>query len=366
MTTPSEISPSRSWTCTVRNAFCRAAGGSRCIWPGRLRAMRFGSGQLARKSSIPALQAVSLDNKERTVVETPALMAMDDISRDGRVLATTEDTRIGISALAPGAKQETDLSWFDASHVYDISPDGQSILFVESSYVHQRNAAIYLRKTDGSPAVRLGDGNVPALSPDGKWVSSVISEGIQTRLTLLPTGAGEARSLAAEGVHYGRAEWFPDGLRILFTGNQVNRPVRTFVQDVRGGKPAPITPEGTTARAVSPDQKYATVVAGGKLSLVPLAGGEPKAIGSIEPDESVIRWSGDGRYLYLRQLDKPYSMKISRLDVSSGRTEPWKELRPPDPVGVRMVDVALTPDGSAYAYSFQRDIVTLFLVGNLK
>ncbi|HUJ50731.1 MAG TPA: protein kinase [Bryobacteraceae bacterium] len=314
----------------------------------------------------PGLQAVSLNNKERTVVETPAMMAMDDVSRDGRVLATTEDTRIGISALPPGARQETDLSWFDASHVYDISADGQSILFVESSYLRQRNAAIYLRKTDGSPAVRLGDGNIPALSPDGKWVSSVVSEGIQTRLTLLPTGAGEARSLGAEGIHYGRAEWFPDGLRILFTGNQANRPPRTFVQDVRGGKPVPVTPEGTIARAVSPDQKYATVAAGGKLSLVPLAGGESKVIGKIDPDEAVIRWSNDGRYIYLRQLAKPYSMKISRMDVSTGRKENWKELQPPDPVGVRMIDVALTPDGSSYAYSFQRDIVTLFLVGNLK
>jgi eukaryotic-like serine/threonine-protein kinase len=324
----------------------------------------FGAG--GKDGASLGLHAVSLDSKERMVVQAPALMALHDVSRDGRVLATTEDTRMGISVLAPGAKQERDLSWFDYSHVYDISADGNTILLVESSYVRDRNAAIYLRKADGSPAVRLGDGNIPALSPDGKWVSSVVSEGAQTKLTLLPTGAGEPRSLATEGIHYGRAEWFPDGLHILFTGNQVNHPVRTFVQDVRGGKPEPITPEGTTARAVSPDQKYATVAAGGKLSLVPLGGGEPKVIGSIDPDEAVIRWSGDGRYLYLRQLDKPYSMKISRLEVSTGRKVPWKELRPPDPVGVRMVDVALTPDGSAYAYSFQRDIVTLFLVGNLK
>jgi Tol biopolymer transport system component len=234
------------------------------------------------------------------------------------------------------------------------------------SYVHQRNTAIYLRKTDGSPAVRLGDGNLPALSPDGKWVSCVVSEGPQTRLTLLPTGAGEARSLASEGIHYGRAEWFPDGLRIMFTGNEPNRPVRTFVQDARGGKPTPVTTEGTVAHAVSPDQKYATVAAAGKLSLIPLEGGTSKVIGNIAPDQVVIRWSGDGRYLYLRQIDKPYSMKITRLEVSSGREEPWKELGPADPVGVRMVDVVLTPDGSSYAYSFQRDIVTLFLVGNLK
>jgi eukaryotic-like serine/threonine-protein kinase len=293
-------------------------------------------------------------------------MAMDDVSRDGRVLATTEDSRIGISTLAPGAKQEADLSWFDASHAYDISNDGRAILFVESSYVRQRNAAIYLRKTDGSAAIRLGDGNLPALSPDGKWVSCVVSEGAQTRLTLLPTGAGEARSISTDGIHYGRAEWFPDGLHILFTGNEPNRPNRTFVQDVRGGKPTPITSEGAVARAVSPDGKYVTVAAAGKLSLIPVTSGEAKTIGSIDSDQTVIRWSGDGRYLYLRQLDKPYSMKITRMDVATGRQEPWKTLQPPDPVGVRMMDVAMTPDGTAYAYSFQRDIVTLFLVGNLK
>ena len=325
----------------------------------------FGAG--AKDGFNTGLQAVSLNNKERTVVETPAIMAMDDVSRDGRVLATTEDTRMGISALPPGAKQETDLSWFDASHVYDISPDGRSIVFVESSYVHGRNAAIYLRKTDGSPAVRLGEGAVPALSPDGKWVSCVVSDGPQSKLTLLPTGAGEARSLGAEGVHYGPAEWFPDGLRILFTGNEAGRPARTFVQDVRGGKPVAITPEGAIAHAISPDQKFATAVSGGRLSLIPLAGvGEPRVIANLDGGESVVRWSGDGKYIYLRQIDKPYSMKINRLEVSTGRKELWKQLQTPDPVGVRMIDLVMTPDGSSYAYSFQRDIVTLFLVNHLK
>ncbi|HYL37363.1 MAG TPA: protein kinase [Bryobacteraceae bacterium] len=323
-------------------------------------------GAAGKDGSNPGLQAVSLKNKERTVVETPAMMAMDDISRDGRVLATTEDTRLGISALTPGNNAERDLSWFDASHIYDISADGKTILFVESSYVSQRNAAIYLRKTDGSPAVRLGDGNVPALSPDGQWVSSIVSDGPNTKLTLQPTGAGEARSLVAQGIHYGRAEWFPDGQHILFTGTEGNRPLRTFLQDVHGGKPAPVTPEGVAALAVSPDQKYATIAAGGKLSLLPLAGGEPRQIATIDPDESVIRWSGDGRFLFLKKLEKPSVLKISRLDVATGRQGPWKELKPPDPVGVRIADVALTPDGASYAYSFQRDIVTLFLVGGLK
>ena len=324
----------------------------------------FGAG--GKDGSTLGIHAVSLSNKERMVVQGTAFMAVFDVSRDGRVLATTEDSRMGISVLTPQAKQERELSWFDLSHVYDISADAKTILFVESSYLHDRNAAIYLRKTDGSPAVRLGDGNMPALSPDGKWVSCVVNDGIQTRLTILPTGAGEARSLGVPGFQYGRAEWFPDALRILFTGKETGGKDRTFIQDVRGGKPVPVTPEGTQARAVSPDGKYATAAEGGRLSLVPLAGGEPKIIGSIEPEQTVIRWSGDGRSLFLRAMDKPYSTKISRMDISTGRQEPWKELQPPDPVGVRMSDVALTPDGSSYAYSFQRDIVTLFLLSNLK
>ncbi len=326
----------------------------------------FGGGGKEGTSPSSTLHAVTLDGKERSLVAAPVSMALDDVSHDGRLLATTEDSRMGITALPPGAKQEKDLSWFDVSRIYDISADGKTILFVELSYGKLRNVAIYLRKTDGSPAIRLGEGNLPALSPDEKWVSCIVSDGPNTQLTLLPTGAGEPRSIGVAGIHYGRAEWFPDGRRILFTGNQPNRPVRAFVQDIVGGKPIPITPEGITGTRVSPDQKYITVASAGKLSLFPIGGGEPKVIANIDPDESVIRWSADGRYLFLRKSDKPSVLQINRLDVSTGRSELWKELKTADPVGVRIGEVALTPDGAAYAYSFQRDIVTLYLVGGLK
>ncbi len=73
------------------------------------------------------MRAVTLSGKERLVVETPASMLVDDITRDKKVLFTVVDSRLGISALAPGAKQESDLSWFDASRVYDISADGKTI-----------------------------------------------------------------------------------------------------------------------------------------------------------------------------------------------------------------------------------------------
>src|SRR5579862_477202 len=201
----------------------------------------------AKAGGEPALRAVTLNGKERLVVQTPASMLVDDITHDKKVLFTVVDSRLGISALAPGAKQESDLSWFDASRVYDISPDGKMLLFVELSYGQARNPAIYLRKTDGSQAVRLGDGNRPALSPDGKFVACILNDGPKTELSLLPTGPGEARVLSTPGMHYERVEWFPDGQKLLFTGNEPNRPLRTYVQDIRGGPPTPLTDEGMPA-----------------------------------------------------------------------------------------------------------------------
>jgi Tol biopolymer transport system component/tRNA A-37 threonylcarbamoyl transferase component Bud32 len=320
----------------------------------------------AKAGGEPALRAVTLAGKERMLAEPPATMFIDDITRDQKVLMTVVDSRLGISGGSPGAKQERDLSWFDASRIFDISSDGGTILFEELSYGNARNPAIYLRKTDGSPAVRLGDGNRPALSPDGKWVACILNDGPKTELTLLPTGAGEARNISTPGMRYERVEWFPDGQKLLFTGNQPGRAIRTYIEDVQGGGPMPVTPEGVPATRVSPDGKYVTAVAGGKLNVLPLAGAEPKAAIDIQSGESVLRWSADGRFLFLRQMVGLTAVKINRLDLASRREEPWKEIKPADPVGVRIMDVVVTPDGSAYAYSFQRDISTLYLAGGLK
>ena len=56
-----------------------------------------------------------------------------------------------------------------------------------------RSSYAYLRKTDGAPAVRLGEGRPFGLSPDGKWVLSTLFTPPQ--ILLLPTGAGEAKRL---------------------------------------------------------------------------------------------------------------------------------------------------------------------------
>jgi eukaryotic-like serine/threonine-protein kinase len=319
-----------------------------------------------RDGGEPALRAVSLNGKERTVVEMPASMLVDDIARDKKALLTVTDRRLGISVLAPGAKEEADLSWFDSSRVYDISADGKTVLFVEQSYGPARNPAIYLRQTDGAPAVRLGDGNRPVLSPDGKFVACILNDGPKTELSLLPTGPGDSRVFSSPGMHYDRVEWFPDGEKLLFTGNEPNRPARAFLQDTRGGAPVPLTPEGTAALHVSPDGRYLAGVAGGKLNLIPISGAAPRPAIDIAAGDEVVGWSADGRYVYLRNNEGPAAMKISRLDLAARREEPWKELKPADPVGVELESFVMTPSGNAYAYSYRRDISTLYLASGLK
>jgi DNA-binding beta-propeller fold protein YncE len=138
------------------------------------------------------------------------------------------------------------------------------------------------------------------------------------------------------------------------------------MQDLGGNKVMPVTPEGTGATRVSPDQKFVTVVDGGKLSLLPIDGGAPKPIATTEPGETVVGWSADGKHLFLNKLEEPSSLRISRLDVATGRKELWRELKTPDPVGVAITNVVMTPDGQSVAYSFQRDITTLFLIGGLR
>jgi Tol biopolymer transport system component len=334
------------------------------VWSPKADEIWFGG---TRQGGEPALRAVTLSGKERTVFETSTWLVIDDATRDGRVLVESVDSRMGISCLAPGSSQESDLSWFEGSRVYDISADGRKILFVELSYGQARNTAVYLRQTDGSAAVRLGDCNRPALSSDGKLVTCIFSEGLQTRLMVMPTGPGEVRNISTEGMHYEHAEWFPDGRRILFTGNEPHRPLRTFIQDLAGTKPTPVTRDGLSGFRVSPDAKKFLVTMAGKLTLYPLDGSEPKSIADINPGESVIGWSGDGRYIFLEQLEKTLVAKIYRLDMTTGRKELWKELMPTDPAGlVSIRNVVMTPDGESYAYSFQRDIASLYLIKGLK
>jgi hypothetical protein len=57
--------------------------------------------------------------------------------------------------------------------------------------------------------------------------------------------------------------------------------------------------------------------------------------------------------------------RISILDVNTGQRTLWKEIHPARPVD-EVYNLAITPDGRAYAYNFVQTISDLYLVQGLR
>jgi eukaryotic-like serine/threonine-protein kinase len=306
-----------------------------------------------------ALHAVTLEGKQRVVLAAPGSMTLWDIARDGRVLLTRDEERRAVIGVPPGETTERDFSWFDEAGLADLSADGRWLLIGD-------RFGIYLRPTDGSDPIPLGltDAFADDLSPDGNTVLATKSG----RLVLVPKGAGDPRPLPAHGItRYAGARWFPDGLHILFNGTQGDRPMRSYVQDLKGGPPTPLTPEGTRAISISVSGEWvATFTQGKRISLYPVRGGEPRVVAGSELDERPIGWSADDRSLWVyRRGEVPAS--VFQVDVVTGRRQLWKTVSPADPVGViAVVDLQITPSGSAYFYSYTQLLSQLYIVRGLK
>jgi eukaryotic-like serine/threonine-protein kinase len=105
----------------------------------------------------------------------------------------------------------------------------------------------------------------------------------------------------------------------------------------------------------------------GKWFLYPIDGGQPRHFSVLGTGDHPRQWSADGRFLYVARGDFVPPVAIERLDVTTGRREPWKTLVPSDPVGIELLDsLVLTPDGRGYCYSYARRQHELYVVEGLK
>jgi hypothetical protein len=318
----------------------------------------------------PSLHAVSMSGTQHVLVQGPEALDIHDVSRDGRALVTVVNSRGHLTCLAPGEKEERELGLYDFSAVEDLSADGRTVLFSEIQGGGAPNGAVYVRGTDGSPAVRLGDGSAEGLSPDGSW--ALVRTRRAPRLLLQPTRAGSPRELPrADLESIQEADWI-DSRRIVFSGRASGRPSRVYVQDVEDGSIRPLTPEGALlpANAATPDGRYVTVYAGGGplLSpfLYPVDGGEPRKVAHVTREDSILQWSGDGRHVFVRR-GGPVRVEIQRLDTATGERKHWRTVGPSDAAGVdRVGTIVLTPDGAAHCYTYERNLMGMFIVEGLR
>jgi eukaryotic-like serine/threonine-protein kinase len=326
---------------------------------------------------VTSVDAVSLAGRRRRIVSLPGDFLLHDVSREGALLMERSTVDPAMVGLVPGDANERDLTWLDGSVPADISADGRLVLFTETGAGGGPAQSVYLWKADDAQAVRLGEGTALALSPDGRWALATVP-GSQTALALLPTGAGEPRTLDLSGVHPGGSgsahfpvagTFFPDGKRVLVTGFEEGHGRRLYVVDLASGKPRPIGPEGAhitdASHGVSPDGKYVAARGPDRMSrLFPVDGGVDSAalpIPGASEGEQVVQWCTDGRRVFIIGDAGMY-----RLDTRTGRRELWKSWESFKNTGPNFNYFLPTPDGKWYVYGFFRMRSNLFLVDGVK
>ena len=314
-----------------------------------------------------SLYAVNRSGTVRLLARVPGELTLLDVDRDGNVLLTRGNDRAGMIGLAPGEAKERDLSWLDWSSPGDLSADGRTVLFAETGEGGGPKYAVYLRKTDGSPAIRLSEGIGMALSPDGKWALARPNI-TPSPLVQLPTGVGEAKPLTHDSINHLWGRWLPDGKQLVFSGNETGHGFRLYVESPEEGKPRPISPEGVNpAVVISPKGDFAASVGPDhKIYLYPIAGGEPVPVSGAEPDEAPTGWSADSRSLYVFRFGE-IPARLFEIELSTGKRKLWKELVPADAAGIDTIrGITITPDARAYVYGYIRTLSDLYVVEGLK
>jgi hypothetical protein len=272
--------------------------------------------------------------------------------------------------MAPGETRERDMSWFDWSFSRYLSSDGNTLIFEEQGAGGGPNYSVFLRKTDGSPPVRLGDGFASSLSPDGQYVVSQLPND-PSQLTLLPTGAGESKKIKIPEFSFvnAAAPWFSDSKRIIIGGYKSKQTTRWWIYEISTGKVTPLTPEGVFGPVPLISRDEMSVLASAKdggYCFYSLNGEPLQKATTLENTDLPRQWTSDGNGVFVVRSQQ-IPIEIWRVELESGKRTLFKEITPPDPSGIAGgLNVLITPDGKSYAYTYRRVLSDLYLAPGLE
>jgi serine/threonine protein kinase len=295
-------------------------------------------------------------------------VALQDIAADGTLLVVEEQLQDGVFVQRDGSATAVDLSWLDGTHASAISPSGDALLFSETG---DAGGGFYIRKLDGSPAVRLGGGFAMDIAPAGDRV--LASKDLHTH-TVVPTGAGTPRDFPHPEVWSFFAWFHPDGRRLFVNGRIKDAPYRFWWMD-DSGKFTEAGPSGLDHWAgqvpLSNDGRLLAAFKSGQgmthtVAIYPLDGGSAFPIAGMRPDEVAIRFAAGDRHLFVYDRDR-LPAQIFKLDYRTGQRTLFKEFAPADPAGITSFRwIVMTPDGRVVAYNYRRAMGTVYQISGLK
>jgi Tol biopolymer transport system component len=251
----------------------------------------------------------------------------------------------------------------------DCPGTAAEILFTDQTGQSGVQYSVYVRKRDGSPAVRIGENGFGAdITPDGKFALLVKADDPQMRMQIVPVGTGEKRVLHWEGVQPIWAEWHPDGEHILlYASSPPGKPSGIYVTDIHGMPPKLIVERAFGRAGVSPDGAWISCQHDGKILLQSTTNGESKELANLPGELKPIAWGSDAQHLFT-QKSETYGVTLARVDLKTGKVEPWQTIKPKDQIGLRWMvsPVAITPDGKWMAYAYGNELDQLYVSDGLK
>lgn len=306
-------------------------------------------------AGVQTLHAVNLAGRQRRLpLQNVGDLDLKDASDAGRFLLTQPSRTLGLAAV--DQLGERVLSQQDEQLLQDLSPDGTRVLFTTDPRIPSGDGYLYVKGTDGSPAVHIGTGYGGALSPDGRTalIFPWAHLGQPLHLRSLATAATEQLPWATLGVL--RARYFGDGARVLLVahdGASGNQTPRLFKLALAEKKVEALSPEAVDARylpVVSADGRTVVAVsAAGRMTRWQTSGGAGRPVEAARPGEVPYTFARDGGLL----VGQPAAgvLALSRLDLDTGGRRPWKSLHLRASPSTLVGQVLLANDGATMVYS---------------
>jgi dipeptidyl aminopeptidase/acylaminoacyl peptidase len=312
------------------------------------------------------IQAITLDGKRRTVYWMPEAQ-LDDTGPSGEALVEMFRGWSGMRVRGASENRDSDLSWLGETVNVGLPAIGSQIFFTEQGSASGRVPGVYLRPRSGSPPVRLCDGSLIAVSPDGRWVS-VYRAGPQPRYFLVPSYGGQEIPIEIPALENHTAAviaWLPSGY--LVWGNRPGAGKQHFDWNAGTGELKPVGPVSPSVGLASDDGAVLLASSpNGAVYEFPVRGGKPTQVQGLQPSDQLLRWAPGNGFVFAGSLSEGRrDFSIFKINVASGARTLWKRVDPDAPAD-SLAPAAITPDGNTYAYTYFRAQSELFLARGLK